>query len=337
MERLQNRSMVSIRPLLVSIFLARSLNVAHSVGVAQAAFHPFNSLSECQLRGTSVFHPPLSLKNRQTNVAFMGTLSGCPKNSYGITGGTIKTSGSGMATCSSNYSDTQTATGTITWKGVKGTSTYSSTSTAIGNSKPPATWVSGTMTGGAPLPVGTTSGGETTFAMTPALKRACDAGTLKKLSVSGTSAPTLSACTLIGTSRFNPPLSLTNQQTTVTFSGTISSCAKNPDDIIGGTVSLTGAGLDSCNPNITDIVKSNGTIVWNGKIGTNTFESTTTTLVNSSPTAILVTGSITGGSPLPTGTPTGGGVQSAPTSDTIANECIAGILKSIAVDSSTTS
>ncbi len=327
---------MNVRPLLLVALLGLGLSIAHSVRSAQAAIRPFTSSGECQLRGMSVFRPPLSLKNQETKVTFTGTLSACPKNSYGITGGTIKTSGSGLATCSSDYSDTQTSTGAITWKGAKGTSTYTSRSTAIGNSNPPTTWVTGTMTGGSPLPKGTSSEGETSFKITKSMEKACKAGTLGQVSVSGTTAPALAACTLTGTTSFDPPLGLTNQETTVTFDGAISACAKNSDNITGGTVTATGRGLDSCNPNVTDIVKSSGSIVWDGKVGTNTFKSTTTSLVNSDPTAVLVTGSITGGVPLPIGTPTGG-VQSAPTSDKLATECIEGALRSITINVPTTS
>ena len=212
---------MNVRLLLLVALLGLGLSIAHSVRSAQAAIRPFTSSGECQLRGMSVFRPPLSLKNQETKVTFTGTLSACPKDSYGITGGTIKTFGSGLATCSSDYSDTQTSTGAITWKGAKGTSSYTSTSTAIGNSNPPATWVSGTMTGGSPLPKGTSSEGETSFKITKSMEKACKAGTLRQVSVSGTTAPTLAACTLTGTTSFDPPLGLTNQETTVTFDGAI--------------------------------------------------------------------------------------------------------------------
>lgn len=140
----------------------------------------------CTLKGTATFKPPLGLTTQSTKVTFKGTLSNCTGGSYGITGGTVKNSGTGPATCNPNSSNSLTTTGKITWKGGKGTNTDTSTSTGVANSNPPEDTLSGEITGGTPVPAGTATSGSITYNATSKVKSECAAGKLKKITFSGT-------------------------------------------------------------------------------------------------------------------------------------------------------
>jgi len=139
------------------------------------------------LKGSATFSPPLSLSTQTTTVKFTGTLSKCTSNAYGITGGTVTSSGSGPATCNPGSSNSVTTTGTIKWKGVSGTNTDTTTSTGVPNSNPPTDTLSGSITGGSPVPSGTTTGGSISYKVTKKVTKQCTSGTLKKISFTGTS------------------------------------------------------------------------------------------------------------------------------------------------------
>jgi hypothetical protein len=142
--------------------------------------------SSCALKGSATFNPPLGLTTRTTTVKFTGTLSKCTSNTYGITGGTVQSSGSGPATCNPSGSNSVTTTGTIKWKGVTGTNTDTTTSTGVANSNPPTDTLSGTITGGSPVPSGTTTGGSLTYKVTKTVTKDCTKGKLQKISFTGT-------------------------------------------------------------------------------------------------------------------------------------------------------
>ena len=293
--------------------------------------------SACKVSGTSSFSPPLGLKSQQTTVTTTGTISSCPSNPYGVTAGSFTTSGSGEATCNPNDSDALTSTGSIVWNDGLGTNSYTSTSKAIAKSSPPASTAKGYITGGGPVPIGTPTDGKTTATVTTAARKACDAGNLQSLAFAGTtSSPAPATCTLKGELTFAPPLSLKNRKTKVTFKGTISSCSKNPYGIKGASVGNSGTGLATCDPSISDTLTSKGTIAWADGLGKNTYTSTSTSVANSSPPTNKVSGHITGGKPLPRGTPTGGGTFTFKPTSTTAKECIAGTLKHLALSTKTT-
>ncbi|HXW34212.1 MAG TPA: hypothetical protein VEJ87_06490 [Acidimicrobiales bacterium] len=158
--------------------------IAGSGGLFSAASA---SGSSCTFKGTAKFSPPLSLNTQKVNVTVSGTLSACGSNTYGITGGTVKASGSGDTTCNPDTSlPGLTTSGTIVWKGVKGTNDETSTSTGVPGSSPPEDTLSGTITGGSPVPAGTPTGGMITYKVTKKLTAQCEAGTLAKSSFSGT-------------------------------------------------------------------------------------------------------------------------------------------------------
>jgi hypothetical protein len=293
--------------------------------------------SACEVSGTSSFSPPLGLKNQPTTVTTSGTISSCPTNPYGVTTGSFTTTGSGEATCNPTISDELTSTGSIVWEDGLGTNTYTSTSTTVAKSSPPTSTEKGYITGGDPLPIGTPTDGTTTATSTKATKKACDDGKLHTLTFSGTSSsPAPATCILKGELTFTPPLSLKNRKTKVTFKGTISSCSKNPYGIKGAAVENSGTGLATCDPSVSDTLTSKGTIAWTGGLGKNTYTSTSTSVANSSPPTNRVSGHITGGKPLPKGTPTGGGTVSFKPTSATARECIAGTLKHLAFTTKTT-
>jgi hypothetical protein len=166
--------------------LAGRLNIS----TASADTPPSTS---CSLTGTASFSPPLGLSNKTTTVKIKADLSGCSSNPYGITGGTIKGSGSGLATCNPSVTDGPlTSNGTIKWvgvpkvKGEKAVSTETSTSTAVPDSSPPSNTLSGEIAGGYPVPAGTATSGSTTYTITSSTQSECIAGKLKKLSFTGT-------------------------------------------------------------------------------------------------------------------------------------------------------
>lgn len=293
--------------------------------------------STCSVSGTSSFNPPLGLKNRQTTVTTTGTISSCPSNPYGVTSGSFMTTGSGEATCNPSVSDALTSTGSIVWDDGLGTNTYTSTSTTVAKSSPPSSTVKGYITGGKPLPIGTPTDGTTTATSTKSTKTACDDGKLRTVTFAGTSSsPAPATCTLKGELTFVPPLSLKNRRTKVSFKGTISSCSSNPYGIKGASVENAGTGPATCDPSVSDTLTAKGAIAWTGGLGTNTYTSTSTSLANSNPPTNKVSGHITGGRPLPRGTPTGGGTVSFKPTSATAKECIAGTLKHLAFTTKTT-
>jgi len=143
--------------------------------------------SSCTLKGSATFSPPLGLTTQTTTVKFKGTLSKCTANTYGITGGTVTSSGSGPATCNPSSSNAVTTTGKVKWKGVSGTNTDTTTSTGVAGSSPPTDTLSGMITGGSPVPSGTATGGSISYKVTKTVTKECTTGKLKKISFSGTS------------------------------------------------------------------------------------------------------------------------------------------------------
>lgn len=329
------RSLVGVTAL--ALILVGAAESTSAGATASVGGRTHTTSSACKVDGTSSFSPPLGLKNEKTTVTTTGTIGSCPKNPYGVTGGSFTTTGKGEATCNPKVSDALTSTGSIVWDDSKGTNSYTSTSTTVAKSSPPASTVKGYITGGGPVPIGTPTDGQTTATVTKATKAACNAGKLQSLTFAGTtSSPSPATCTLKGELTFRPPLSLKNRKTKVTFKGTISSCSKNPYGIKGASVENSGTGLATCDPSVSDTLTSKGTIAWTGGLGKNSYTSTSTSEANSNPPTDKVKGHITGGKPLPKGTPTGGGTVSFKPTSASAKECIAGTLRHLDLETKTT-
>lgn len=69
---------------------------------------------------------------------------------------------------------------------MKGTNDDTSTATGVPDSSPPTDTLSGEITGGSPVPAGTPTSGSISYSETKKVEDECLAGTLKKISFSGT-------------------------------------------------------------------------------------------------------------------------------------------------------
>jgi len=99
--------------------------------------------------------------------------------------------------------------------------------------------------------------------------------------------PTGVACVISGTANLSPPVTTKTQQTSYTFSGTLSPCKSTDATIKSGTVTASGSGKLSC---ATGGSNGSGLVHWNnGKTSTATF---TTKDVGS---LVVVQGKVTAG------------------------------------------